>query len=287
LQRQNYLCKSCGKQFVFRKVIDNQSLYKEYIFGKQTLKQLSDKYQISIRTVQRRLSSVGSTRIISSGKQVVVLMDATYWGRNFGVVVMKDARTKKILWRKFIYRKESLSDYREGVDWLLAHSFQIEGIVCDGLRGMFQLFSGYRVQMCQFHQVSIVKRYLTQNPESKASIELLDIIRLLCHTDKESFTGLFDNWQNKWSEFIRERYVDRKTGKTRYVHQRLRSAFLSIKRNMPYLWTWYDNMEVGIPNTNNGLEGKFTDLKSKLRNHNGLSKKHRNIFRDEYFKESF
>jgi len=42
-------------------------------------------------------------------------MDTTYWGRNFGVVIMKDSRTGKILWRKFIFRKETLADYKEGV----------------------------------------------------------------------------------------------------------------------------------------------------------------------------
>ncbi len=46
-------------------------------------------------------------------------------------------------------------------------------------------------------------------------------------------------------------------------------------------------MARGIPNTNNGLEGKFTDLKSKLRNHNELSKEHRKVFIDEYFKATF
>ena len=214
-------------------------------------------------------------------------MDTTYWGRNFGVVIMKDSYTGKILWRKFIFRKETLADYKEGVEWLVENGFHIEGIVCDGLRGMFQLFSRYRVQMCQFHQVSIVKRYLTQNPELEASKELLQIIRLLCHTDKERFAGMFEDWYNKWSDFIRERYIERKTGKKRYVHCRLRSAYLSIKRNMLYLWTWYDNSDVKIPHTNNGLEGKITDLKSKLRNHNGLSKTHRMIFIDEYFKGSF
>ncbi len=56
---------------------------------------------------------------------------------------------------------------------------------------------------------------------------------------------------------------------------------------MPYLWTWYDNPESGIPNTNNGLECKFADLKSKLLNHNGLSKEHRKVFIDEYFKATF
>jgi hypothetical protein len=192
LQRQRYLCKSCGKQFTFRQHIDFQLLYNDYVFGKQTLKQLSQKYKISISTVQRKLALVHSTRIISSSKNVIVLMDTTYWGRKFGVVVMKDARTGKILWRKFIFRKETLSDYCQGVDWLLENNFKIEGIVCDGLRGMFQIFSNYRIQMCQFHQVSIVRRYLTLNPELEASVELLNIVKQLCHTDKESFVGIFE-----------------------------------------------------------------------------------------------
>lgn len=57
-------------------------------------------------------------------------------------------------------------------------------------------------------------------------------------------------------------------------------SYLSKKRNVPYLLTWYDYYELGIPNTSNGLEGKFTDLKSKLRNHNGL-------FIEKYFKATF
>jgi hypothetical protein len=56
---------------------------------------------------------------------------------------------------------------------------------------------------------------------------------------------------------------------------------------MSYLWTWYDNIEIGIQNTNNALEGKFTDLKSKLRNHSGLSNKRRKVFIDEYIKSTF
>ena len=56
---------------------------------------------------------------------------------------------------------------------------------------------------------------------------------------------------------------------------------------MKYLWTWYDYIQLGIPNTNNALEGIFTDLKTKLRNHNGLAQKHRKVFIDEYFRGSF
>jgi len=141
--------------------------------------------------------------------------------------------------------------------------------------------------MCQFHQISIVRRYLTKQPELEASKELWSVVKTMTHTDKESFIGSFWEWEQKWSDFLKERSVEKKTGKKRYTHARLRSAFLSVKRNMKYLWIYYDYLEIGIPNTNNALEGTFTDLKTKLRNHNGLSKLRRKVFIDEYFKSSF
>ena len=201
-------------------------------------------------------------------------------------MVFKDWRTKRVLWHKYI-RYETPADYQEGINRLTSHNFKIDGVVCDGLRGMFQHLSGYKVQMCQYHQLRIVQRYLTRSPELPASIELLAILNTLCHTDKERFIGSFEGWCEWWDDFLKERTLDKQTGKGRYVHKRLRSARLSIKRNMPYLWTWYDYIEFGMPNTNNAFEGMFTDLKTKLRNHAGMSKEHRKKFIDEYFRETF
>ncbi|MDR1197654.1 MAG: hypothetical protein LBK94_01395 [Prevotellaceae bacterium] len=152
----------------------------------QTLSQLSERYKISISSVQRYLKKARSTRIISSDKKVVVLIDATYWGRNFGVVVFKDAHRKKILWRKFV-RYETLADYQEGVVCPEDNGFKINGIVRDGLRGIFSLLSKYKVHMCRYHQVNIVKRYLTLQPELEASKELLNIINILAHSNREDF----------------------------------------------------------------------------------------------------
>jgi hypothetical protein len=52
--------------------------------------------------VRRKLSSKRSTRIISRDKNEIVLADATYWGKRFGVLAMKDRRGSKVLRRKFI-----------------------------------------------------------------------------------------------------------------------------------------------------------------------------------------
>jgi|GEM_PF-6402916 len=94
--KQRYLCKDCGKRFVFCKKVDKSVLWHDYIFGKQTYKQLSDKYLISVSSIRRQLSSHRTVRIVSRSKSVVILMDTTYWGRDFGIVVFK-AEHKKIL----------------------------------------------------------------------------------------------------------------------------------------------------------------------------------------------
>lgn len=60
--------------------------------------------------MQRRIHQVRSWRIVSKYKDVVVLMDATYWGRNFGVLLMVDAYRKRLLWRKFLDKKETIAD---------------------------------------------------------------------------------------------------------------------------------------------------------------------------------
>ena len=110
-KEQRHLCKSCGKRFIIRKVVYSEALWLDYVFGKQTVFQLSERYCISRNTVRRRLDTIRAPRIISSLKRLVFLMNTTYRGRNFGVVVFKDWRTKRVLWRKFV-RYETLAHTR-------------------------------------------------------------------------------------------------------------------------------------------------------------------------------
>ncbi len=36
-----------------------------------------------------------------------------------------------------------------------------------------------------------------------------------------------------------------------------KGAYRSLKTNMPWLFTWYDNMGLKIPNTTNSIDGPF------------------------------
>ncbi len=46
-------------------------------------------------------------------------------------------------------------------------------------------------------------------------------------------------------------------------------------------------MELGIPNTTNAIDGHFADLKTKLRNHNGLTLKRKKKFIEGFLSKLF
>ena len=54
--------------------------------------------------------------------------------------------------------------------------------VVDGRRGMIKVFKDIPIQMCQFHQMKIVTKYLTRKPETEAGKELRLIMLTLSHT---------------------------------------------------------------------------------------------------------
>ena len=280
--KQLYKCKDCGRQFVGGRRRDKSQVITDYIEGKQTMDQLALKYKVSSRTIARDLSGMRHVQKVSKDKQVVIQMDTTYWGRRFGLMEIKDSLRKKVLWRKYVTH-ETIADYLEGVEWLRGNGFKIYGVVCDGMYGLLrQLSLRYPVQMCQFHQQMIVRRYLADDPELEASRDLLGLVNSITVMSKESFIDAFNEWHERYKDVLNERMHDRRLKTPPFMRPRLRSAYLSVRRNMRWLWTFNDYNDRLIPNTNNGLEGIFSDIKSKVRIHSGLSREHRKQFIDEY-----
>jgi hypothetical protein len=243
---------------------------------------LAKKYGCSSKTIQRRLDTIKPTKNTSFNQVANVLMDTTYFGRKFGVMVFKDSISSDILLKQYVKSETNLL-YLKGIKEIAKRGIKIQSIICDGRKGLFDLFPEIPVQMCQFHQVAIIRRYLTKKPKLEASKELWRHVSLLTVTDKESFVGGLSDWYNKWEWFLNERRIDN-NGKKRYIHKKLRSAYRSLNTNVKWLFTWYDNMSLNIPTTTNGLDGQFSDLKNKLRNHNGLSIDRKKRFIDEFFK---
>lgn len=210
-------------------------------------------------------------------------MDTTYFGRDFGVLLIKDAHRSEVLHREYV-KQETNRLYEQAVSELQERGYEVAAIVCDGRKGLFNVFGETPVQMCQFHQSAIITRYLTRRPKTLASHQLRELALTLSRTSRKSFTEGLESWHEEWKTFLNERTVNPETGKRTFTHRRLRSAYRSLKTNLPWLFTFEDHPDLGIPNTTNSLEGTFADLKNKLRCHNGLSQQRRKKFIDEFLK---
>lgn len=203
---------------------------------------------------------------------IVAIADVTFFKRDFGLCVIRAPHLKKNLYIQEV-QTESVDAYRQGRIDLEKLGYTFKTIVLDGRPGVRQLFFDVPIQMCHFHQKQIVTRYLTNNPKLEASIELKKITTTLCQTNERDFTSLINNWHQKWYSFLKERTIDPITGKWFYTHKRLRSAYRSLRINLPYLFTYQKYPKLNIPNTTNSLDGCFAYLKELVRVHRGINKR--------------
>ena len=123
----------------------------------------------------------------------------------------------------------------------------------------------------------IVKRYLTLHPKLMAARELKALTDKLTKMEKTEFEAAYSRWKLTWEDTLGKRSL-LKSGKTRFTHRRLRSAMHSVDSYLPFLFTYQMPECNGMPNTNNKIEGTFTDLKKNLNNHSGMSRDNRKRF---------
>ena len=279
---QLYKCQDCGYQFRGRVEVSEGVLRNAYLQEKQTISELSGRYGMSVSTIKRRLQGIRREWVQPSlSGEGFVHLDVTYWGRSFGVLLALDSQTGIPLYMAFV-RSETVKDYVDAVSSMEERDYSIRGLIIDGKQSLFRTFSEYRVQMCQFHMQQIVRRYLTLSPRMLASRELKELVGRLHKADEADFKRDYQEWKEKWEDTIGHKSLH-KDGKMHYTHQRLRAAMNSLNFYLPYLFTYQREDCKGMPNTNNKIEGTFTDLKKNLNNHSGLTIENRKRFISGFF----
>ena len=88
------------------------------------------------------------------------------------------------------------------------------------------------MQLCHFHQVKTVGRYLTRNPQTAAGKELWHLSLTLKNSRRADFESSLKAWFKRNKDFFNERTKNPEKGKSHYTHPRLRSAYFSLKRNI-------------------------------------------------------
>ena len=204
---------------------------------------------------------------------VVLLIDTTYFDC-FGVMVFRCYnRRRNLMWR--FVEHESNEGYLEGITELEKQGYVILAVVCDGKRWLLGLLSKkYPSQLCQFHMVKTVTRYITRYPILPAGKELLWVTLTLKNSTENEFKEKLFNWFFKWQNFLNEKTIDDyETNKWHFTHDRMRSAYAALCANIRYLFIYQKFPTYGMPNTTNSIDGTFSQLKQKVHVHRGLAVK--------------
>ena len=274
---QRYECNECGKKFRSKrnKIKIAKALWKEYSTGKQTLTEISNKIGRSYKWVRNRLDEV----LVSMPDDLIptstiIVPDTTFWGRKYGVCVFRSWTLKRNLWWGEV-ASELVANYHYGRKILESKGWTFTAAVIDGRRGLGNVFKDIPVQMCHFHQLQTVTKYLTRRPKTEAGKELRALALTLTKTNEKTFTKALFNYEKKWKHFLEEKTIVLGLKRPQYTHKNVRSALRSLKTNLPNLFTYLHYPELNIPNTTNTIDGYFASVKKKVAAHHGLRKDRR------------
>lgn len=238
------------------------------------MEQLAVKYHKSEKWIRLQLEQVPLSEFHLHPQPVVGIADITFWGRGYGVLVFRSQVIKQNLYWIEV-ATETASVYLEGRKTLEELGYTFDAMVLDGRKGIREVFSDIPVQICHFHQLAAIKRYLTSRPKLEAGKELRIIANILPKLNEKILTQALAEWHAKWQEFLKERTYTEDKKHWQYTHRRIRAAYRSLINNLPYLFTYQKYPNLKIPNTTNSLDGSFSHLKDLLRLHRGLKRQRR------------
>lgn len=158
-------------------------------------------------------------------------------------------------------------------------------IVCDGQKGLikaiYTVWPDVVIQRCLIHIHRQAKAWLTQNPQTDAGKELLQIVKKLIQIktieQKNNWMESFNEWLKKYDNFLRERSYNLINQKRWwYTHRKLRAVRSLLKNSLDNLFIYLEDNQV--PKTSNDVEGGINSrIKDLLRIHRGLKPQHQQV----------
>lgn len=124
-----YKCMACGRQFRTGTRLTDDEIWGLYQGSKQTIAEIARHTSLSESTIKRRLRSINiEWRQPSVTGRGVIHMDATYFGRNSGVLLVLESGTGRLLYMAHI-NHEHITDYEDAVKYLETQGYVIDGIM--------------------------------------------------------------------------------------------------------------------------------------------------------------
>lgn len=202
-------------------------------------------------------------------RAVVVVMDVTFFGRKYGVLVVRDPNEHENL-HVHELRHENKLEYQAARIDLEKIGYELTAVVLDGRKGIPAVFKDIPVQICQFHQWKIVRKYLTLRPKLESHKALLKIAGQIAKSTESEMRTMLEQFTVAYKKDLEKHVVCPCCNKPRYVHRKLRSAYRSLATNLPFLYTCQKYPDLKIPNTTNSADSTFSALKAHVNAHRGL-----------------
>lgn len=278
--KRRWRCKNCQRSFVWEKQRSgHKSWLKDWMSG-ISFEIIAGKENLCSKTIQREINQFLSSPPeieIKTNKNAHLLIDGTYFKRANCLILYFDNDLKYFQLMRYSTREikdELIKDLRT----LKRSGINVTSATADGQNAVSsalkRVFPKAEFQRCLVHIQRYAETYITQKPKTLAGRELKEIVstlnRIDSHIARMTFLARLNDWRRRHNDFLKEKTTKEDGNGWWYTHRNLRRVIYHIEHAMPDMFHYLDNPS--IPKDTNALEGRFTDLKQKLRAHKGLRK---------------
>jgi hypothetical protein len=251
-----------------------------------SIRQLCDQSGISSRSlwksVQQRLSEPPPDRVDSLSQHRHLLIDGTFLTRNASIIALMDGESATIIDGCYDVRENATEEVRRFLLPLITRGLNPVSCTVDGnpqvIRLLRELWPRIKLQRCLVHIQRQGLRWCRRNPKRIDARKLAELFTTVITIDSEAKRDAFIKKVQQWEKRYGQAVAAPTGG---WVASDLRSARSMLLKALPDMFHYLE--EPKIPISTNALEGYFSRLKAKYRNHRGLSE----LKRFNYFKWYF
>jgi len=259
--------------------------FERWITEGYTIRQLVKQSRRSRATVQRILHywlqhpPAACTRTITSK---YLIFDGTFLHRRRGMFAAMDGISHRILYGAYGVN-EGPQDLLLFCRMLKQHGLEPKSATIDGNPHIFRIIQSLwpklLVQRCLVHIQRQGLSWCRERPKRPNAQHLrrifLMVLNIHSHTQRHQFQYAFDRWNKQYGQQLANR------PHRGWVTSDLQKARSMLMKAIPYMFAYLD--DANIPRSTNALEGYFSRLKLRYRQHRGLSKQNRTNYFRWYF----
>lgn len=209
------------------------------------------------------------------------MFDGTYFRHENCLMLILDNQTNRAVSWDYV-SKENYASACRMFQWLKDGGVVPTAITIDGnisiIRALKSVWPDIIIQRCLYHIQRQGLAWLRRYPRLEAARclrrLLLTVTDILCSEQRDEFIGRFLDWEEQYGQSVIELPTNDK------VFSDLQRTRSLITHALPDMFHYLNDSRIAP--TTNRIEGYFSNLKGRYRQHRGLSKIHRQNYLSWY-----